>query len=51
MYFTTNRNEQRQAALTQLLRLAKDGSEAEWDENFREVLRLLNDTIGDSDAS
>lgn len=44
------RNEQRKKALSHLINLTKEGSSILWEEHFRTVLRLLIETIEDSDV-
>ncbi|XP_067131024.1 CLIP-associating protein 1-A-like isoform X3 [Centruroides vittatus] len=44
-----SRNEQRKKALSHLINLTKEGSSILWEEHFRTVLRLLIETIEDSD--
>ncbi|XP_067126755.1 CLIP-associating protein 1-like isoform X1 [Centruroides vittatus] len=48
--YHNTRNEQRQQALSQLVYLAREGSPL-WEENFRNILRLLMETIGDQNGS
>lgn len=48
--YHNTRNEQRQQALSQLVSLAREGSPL-WEENFRNILRLLMETIGDHNGS
>lgn len=44
----TYRNEERKLALSQLITATRDPTV--WDDNFKNVLRLLIETIGDKDS-